>query len=239
MSERAVGLDETRRRFLKGAALAGGTFAAPSLMMPRIAAAQTSEFQPRQIPVAGTSEAPSKTNHWYVPASDKTVHWGYFSKGLKPVVEIRPGDYVTVECLTHQASDDYERMIKGDPGAESVYYWTNDKKNVNRRGAGPMDAPNGAGGGAGVHILTGPIWVDGAEPGDILEVRILDMYPRLCANPQYKGKAFGTNIAAWWGYQYHDLVEDPKPREVITISERDAAGNRDWAAPLIITGGYR
>jgi acetamidase/formamidase len=103
---------------------------------------------------------------------------------------------------------------------------------VNRRGAGPLDAPNGAGGGAGVHILTGPIFVRGAEPGDILEVRILDMYPRPCANPEYKGKAFGTNIAAWWGYQYHDLVEDPKPREVITIYELDVAGNKDWARPV-------
>jgi acetamidase/formamidase len=103
---------------------------------------------------------------------------------------------------------------------------------VNRRGAGPMDAPNGAGGGAGVHILTGPIFVRGAESGDILEVRILDMYPRPCANPAFKGKAFGTNIAAWWGYHYHDLVEEPKPREVVTIYELDPSGTRDWARPL-------
>jgi acetamidase/formamidase len=227
-----MALNDTRRRFLKGAALAGGTVAAGSLVLPRIAAAQSGELQPRQVPVAGKLETPSKTNHWYIPASDQTVHWGYFSKGLKPVIELRSGDYVTVECLTHQASDDYDRMIKGDPGAESVYYWTTNKKNVNRRGAGSLDAPNGAGAGAGVHILTGPILVDGARPGDILEVRILDMYPRPCANPQFKGKAFGTNIAAWWGYQYHDLVEEPKPREVITIYELDAAGNRDWARPI-------
>jgi acetamidase/formamidase len=223
--------NETRRRFLKGAALAGGTIAASSaLALPRLAAAQ--ELQPRQIPMSGKVETPTKAAHWYLPASDKTVHWGYFSKGLKPLIEIEPGDYVTVECLTHQASDDFDRMIKGDPGAESVYYWTKDQKNVNRRGAGPMDAPNGAGGGAGVHVMTGPIFVRGAEPGDILEVRILDMYPRPCANPEHKGKAFGTNIAAWWGYQYHDLIEDPKPREVVTIYELDAAGNRDWARPI-------
>lgn len=223
--------NETRRRFLKGAALAGGTVAASSALgLPRLAAAQ--ELQPRQVPMTGKIGTPTKAAHWYLPASDKTVHWGYFSKGLKPLIEVEPGDYVTVECLTHQASDDFDRMIKGDPGAESVYYWTKDQKNVNRRGAGPMDAPNGAGGGAGVHVLTGPIFVRGAEPGDILEVRILDMYPRPCANPEHKGKAFGTNIAAWWGYQYHDLIEDPKPREVVTIYELDAAGNRDWARPI-------
>src|SRR5262245_46273879 len=222
---------ETRRRFLKGAGLARGTVTASTVGPPRVAVAQHGELQPRQILVGSKLNTPSKTNHWYIPASDKTVHWGYFSKGLKPTIEIDPGDFVTVECLTHQASDDYDRMIKGDSGAESVYYWTKDQKNVNRRGAGPLDASNGAGGGAGVHILTGPIYVRGAEPGDILEVRILDMYPRPCANPEYKGKAFGTNIAAWWGYQYHDLVEEPKPREVITIYELDVAGNKDWARP--------
>ena len=223
---------ETRRRFLKGAGLARGTVTASTVGPPRLAVAQHGELQPRQILVGSKLNTPSKTNHWYIPASDKTVHWGYFSKGLKPTIEIDPGDFVTVECLTHQASDDYDRMIKGDSGAESVYYWTKDQKNVNRRGAGPLDASNGAGGGAGVHILTGPIYVRGAEPGDILEVRILDMYPRPCANPEYKGKAFGTNIAAWWGYQYHDLVEEPKPREVITIYELDVAGNKDWARPV-------
>jgi hypothetical protein len=107
---------------------AGGTVAAPSLMVPRLAAAQSSELQPWQIPIAAGINEPTRANHWYIPASDKTVHWGYFSKGLKPVVEVHPGDYITVECLTHQASDDYDRMIMGDPGAESVYYWTKTRR---------------------------------------------------------------------------------------------------------------
>ncbi len=230
-SEQPRNLDDSRRSFLKTASLGGAAALAGTIAAPYIAQAQE-ELQPRQVPLPGRPELPGKANHWYVPASDKTVHWGYFSKKLKPVVEIASGDYVTLECLTHQAGDDPERMIKGDPGAESVYHWTKDQKNVNRRGAGPMDAPNGAGGGEGVHILTGPIMVRGAQPGDILEVRILDMYPRPCANPEHKGHAFGTNLAANWGYQYHDLIEDPKPREVVTIYEVDANGGRDWARPI-------
>ena len=139
---------------------------------------------------------------------------------------------MTIESLTHHANDDSERMIKGDPGLESVYLWTKDQKNVNRRGAGPMNASvygRGAGEGFGVHILTGPVYVRGAEPGDILEVRILDARPRPSANPKYKGKAFGSNAAAWWGFHYNDLLEEPNPREVITIYELDADGERDWA----------
>jgi acetamidase/formamidase len=189
------------------------------------------------LPVSYASQDPckskaSKPKHYELPATAKTVNWGYFSKTIKPALKINSGDIVTIETLTHHADDDYERMIKGDPGAESVYAWDVKHKNVDRRGAGPMDASvygRGAGEGFGVHILTGPIYVCGAQPGDILEVKILDAYPRPSANPKYKGKTFGSNAAAWWGYHYKQLIEDPKPREVITIYEIDATGQQDWA----------
>lgn len=32
----------------------------------------------------------------------------------------------------------------------------------------------------------------------MIELRIIDVTPRPCANPQYPGKAFGSNTAAWW-----------------------------------------
>jgi len=187
---------------------------------------------PHEVPLAGLPDVSGRARHWYVPASDRTVHWGYFSKLLPPVIEIASGDYLTLECLTHQAGDDPARMIHGDPGLESVYHWTREQKSVRRRGAGPMDAANGAGGGQGVHILTGPVRVQGAEPGDVLEVRILNMYPRPCANPAYRGSAFGTNLAANWGFHYHDLLEEPKPREVVTIYELEAGGSCEYARPL-------
>ena len=216
-------LDTERRSFLKSAFVATGGAAAltaggMSLVSP--AAAQT--VAPRQ----------GQPKHHYVPATADTVHWGYFSKLLKPVVEIDPGDYVTIETLTHHANDDAERMVKGDPGAESVFLWTKDKKGVNRRGAGPIDGKllgRGAGEGFGVHICTGPVYVRNAEPGDILELRIMDVKPRPCANPAYAGKAFGSNAAAWWGFHYKELMTEPKPREVITIYEIDATGQRNWA----------
>jgi acetamidase/formamidase len=187
---------------------------------------------PYQVPLQKLPDITGKARHWYVPASDRTVHWGYFSRQLEPVIEVSSGDYITLECLTHQAGDDPARMIQGDPGIESVYHWTHTQKNVRRRGAGPMDAANGAGGGQGVHILTGPVHVQGATPGDVLEVRILDMFPRACANPAYRGRTFGTNLAANWGYHYHDLIEEPKPREVVTIYELDADGSSDYARPV-------
>ena len=226
-------LGHERRAFLKSAvATMGGIGAAAgglSLVTPAMAQ-------------AAAAAQPAKRGYHYLPATAETVHWGYFSKLLKPQVEVESGDLVTIEVLTHHANDDAEQMIQGDPGAESVFYWTKEQKNVNRRGAGPMDASihgRGAGEGFGVHICTGPVYVRGAEPGDVLEVRILDTVVRPSANPAFAGKAFGSNAAAWWGYHYNDLLTEPKPREVITIYEVDATGERNWAGPSTTTNGHR
>lgn len=67
------------------------------------------------------------------------MHWGYFSRLLKPVAVIDSEDFITIEALSHHSYDDYERMIKGESGAESVFLWTREHKNVDRRGAGPVD----------------------------------------------------------------------------------------------------
>ena len=170
--------------------------------------------------------------HHHLPATADTVHWGYWSRALAPRLQVDSGDYLTIEVLTHHANDDASRMVQGDPGAESVFRWDARGKAVDRRGAGPMDASlhgRGAGEGLGVHLCTGPVAVRGAEPGDVLEVRILDVRPRPCANPRYAGKSFGSNAAAWWGFHYNDLVTEPRPREVITIYEIDASGEGSWA----------
>jgi acetamidase/formamidase len=214
-------LDSERRSFLKSAFVASGGAAAAWAAGATVG------------PAAAQSAArPGKPAYHYLPATAETVHWGYFSKLLKPQLEIDSGDYVTIEALTHHANDDAERMIKGDPGAESVFLWTREKKGVDRRGAGPVDGKllgRGSGEGFGVHICTGPVYIRGAEPGDILEVRIIDVKPRPCANPTYAGKAFGSNAAAWWGFHYKELITEPKPREVCTIYEIDASGQRNWA----------
>jgi acetamidase/formamidase/AraC-like DNA-binding protein len=178
-----------------------------------------------EVPQTKVSTHGVAGQHHHLPACADTVHWGYFSHAIAPTLTVNSGDIVTIETLTQHAYDDYERMIKGDSGAESVFLWTHDQKTVDRRGAGPADASiygRGSGEGFGVHILTGPVAVQGAKPGDILEVRILDLAPRLAANAKYEGRAFGSNAAAWWGFHYDDLIEEPKPREVITIYEVDS-----------------
>jgi acetamidase/formamidase len=170
--------------------------------------------------------------HHHLAANDRTIHWGYFSRLLEPVLEVDSGDFVTIETLSHHSNDDHERMIRGDSGAESVFHWTPQGKNVDRRGAGPADASifgRGTGEGFGVHICTGPVAIKGAQPGDVIEVRILDVRPRLCANPKYGGRAFGSNAATWWGFHYNEMLTEPKKREVVTIYEIDGHENRNFA----------
>ncbi|MEJ0002388.1 MAG: acetamidase/formamidase family protein [Pararobbsia sp.] len=58
----------------------------------------------------------------------------------------------------------------------------------------------------------------------MLEVRILDVRPRPSCHACHLGRCFGSNVAASWGFQYHDLIEEPKPREVVTIFELDTTG---------------
>jgi acetamidase/formamidase len=164
--------------------------------------------------------------HHHLAVSPRNVHWGYFSKVVAPALTVRSGDRATIETLTHHAADDYERMIAGDPGAESVYLWTRERKAVTRRGAGRTEVPfeRGSGEGLGVHILTGPVAVEHAEAGDVLEVRILDIRPRPSRHASHAGRCFGSNAAASWGFHYNDVIEEPKPREVITIFELDTSG---------------
>mmetsp|Transcript_57934 Transcript_57934/g.67600 ORF Transcript_57934/g.67600 Transcript_57934/m.67600 type:complete len:519 (-) Transcript_57934:87-1643(-) len=164
--------------------------------------------------------------------NNETVQWGYFSKNVPPVKKVSSGSIVTVEMATHHACDDWDKMIKGDSGMESVFTSTPEVKNETERGAtGSID---------GAHILTGPIYVKEAMPGDILKVEILDLYPR--KNPD--GKAFGSNAAAWWGFQARvnkvdggsfksgSFSETPSQNdEYITIYEVIESDDGDYVTP--------
>uniref|UniRef100_A0A383V546 Acetamidase n=1 Tax=Tetradesmus obliquus TaxID=3088 RepID=A0A383V546_TETOB len=164
--------------------------------------------------VCKTSVVTESGKKYRLAANASTVHWGYFFESLKPRLVIPSGSEVTVEMITHHAGDDPDKMIKGDPGVEDIYKW-GASMNIPTRGA--------SGQGDGVHVLTGPIYVCDAEPGDVLQIQILELVPR--KNPR-TGKAYGSNAAAWWGYQFRTPFKTGKAREVTTIYEvvEDADG---------------
>jgi hypothetical protein len=45
---------------------------------------------------------------------------------------------------------------------------------------------------------------------DVIEVRIDEIPPRPSCCPDYEGRAFGSSVAAWWGYRYNESIQEPK-----------------------------
>ncbi|MFS0869166.1 acetamidase/formamidase family protein [Paenibacillus xylanilyticus] len=167
---------------------------------------------------ANIVEGVSEPRTHVLKANSENIRWGNIGKG-DAVLTVNSGDIVTVEAITHHSGDDYERMIQGDAGIEDIFHWNESEKTEADRGPG-------------VHIMTGPIAVEGAEPGDILEVKILDMKLRPNGNGEYAGKTYGSNVAANWGYLYGEMEEEPVTREVVTIYEMDSDGGTDYAKAL-------
>jgi acetamidase/formamidase len=93
--------------------------------------------------------------------SPQTVHIGYFSAALKPVLTIDSGDIVTIESVPGPDPADVDASGVFPPGAVPEYVRTI-RREVTDRGPGP-------------HILTGPVFINGAMLGDVLEVRILEI----------------------------------------------------------------
>jgi acetamidase/formamidase len=126
-----------------------------------------------------------------LPATPKTMHWGYFDASLAPVLTVASGDVIRAEAITHHAGDAPELMM--DDRIREIF------KAIPEEDRNP-----------GVHLMTGPIFVDGARPGDVLEVRYLQMTPRV---------RYGSNLAAHWGHLYREFGE----KERVTIYRMDEA----------------
>jgi len=140
-------------------------------------------------PVSGHQEVTPSALH-RLKATPKTVHWGYFDASIAPVLKVKSGDLIRAEAITHHAGDAPDLMM--DEGVTAIF-------------EGVPEADRNP----GVHIMTGPIFIEAAKPGDMLEVRYLSMTPRC---------AYGSNLAANWGYLYKEFGE----KERVTIYQLDA-----------------
>jgi len=94
--------------------------------------------------------------HHRLKASVQNCHWGYFDATRAPVLSIESGDQVTIDC------------VSGAPAVvpKSGFHVPPELLEIHAANPGYPFGP---------HILTGPIAVKGAKPGQVLEVRILDI----------------------------------------------------------------
>jgi len=111
---------------------------------------------------AATAYGQNKTHK--LEASPTTVAYGFYSATATPVLRIASGDIVEVTTMLTNTPERLERAGVApndvEPELREIVAKVTDK-------------------GPGGHILTGPIFVEGAEPGDVLEVRIVEVKPKI------------------------------------------------------------
>src|SRR5579864_8084712 len=107
-----------------------------------------------------TAGAASAAEYTLVP-SPRTVNIGNFNATNPPALRISSGDIVNLEASTQIEPEAVDASGVVPPSAVPQYV-RDIYRDVKDRGPGP-------------HILTGPIYVNGAMPGDVLEVRILQI----------------------------------------------------------------
>ena len=106
----------------------------------------------------GAAQTPGKTHR--LEATPATVAYGFYDAAAKPVLRIASGDVIDVDTLLTNTPRGLERAgVKPEeiqPSLRAIVDNVTDK-------------------GPGGHILTGPVYVETAEPGDALEVRVLSV----------------------------------------------------------------
>jgi acetamidase/formamidase len=117
-----------------------------------------------------SDHAKHTAKHYVLPATPENVQWGWYDINEKPKLTIHSGDTVSIETLSHSLG-----QIKPGVPMDEI---------VRLRKANP---------GGGPHSITGPIYVEEAEPGDTLEIHILKIVPKADAfNFNVPGKDFPT-----------------------------------------------
>lgn len=112
----------------------------------------------------------ASAKHHVLKATPDSVQWGWLDPKEPPKLTINSGDTVSIETLMHSK--------------DQIQPGTSMEKIIELRKANP---------GGGPHSLTGPIYVNGAEPGDVMEIRILKIVPKKHAtNFNLPGKEFPT-----------------------------------------------
>lgn len=154
----------------------------------------------------------------FVPSRPETVSWGWYPIDKEPVLTIQSGETVRINTLTHAGATQSEEPVGyltglGVPSDEIhqdvLDFW------ASREGR-PREGRSG-------HVITGPIYVEGAEPGDMLEIQILAIETRVpwgVNNTSSRGGVFSRSYPGF-GDDDAELDIPPGTRHVIRTGEVD------------------
>jgi acetamidase/formamidase len=149
--QRDVVMSPSLRLSLSGLAF----LVACSAAVPTTSSRPDVAFTPRTWP----APAPGKLHH--LEPTPETVAWGWYDAAGKPVLTMASGDELDVGTLSTCSPTSLVRN-----GVDSSELESSVKQIYAARTAGTIKS------GPGGHILTGPVYVEGADSGDVLEVRI-------------------------------------------------------------------
>ena len=114
-----------------------------------------------------------------LPATSKTVVWGAYDPKAAPALRVRSGDTVVVHTLLTNSPAGLEKAGVAPKDVEASLREVFANVPASQRGPGG-------------HVLTGPIYIEGAEPGDVLEVRIRKV--ELAIPYAYNGFRYGLGL---------------------------------------------
>jgi acetamidase/formamidase len=150
-------------------------------------------------------------------STPETVSWGWIAADLPPVLRVQSGQSVRIDTVTNQGINTKQDPVTYFAAAgirpEQVLQDAKDIFSKVQRAEG-----------AGPHILTGPIYVEDAQPGDMLEVRILDVEFRVPYGVNSTGPAWGV---------LPDLLARPQLKIIkLDLERRVALFSSDVEVPL-------
>ncbi len=149
--------------------------------------------------------APLEADH-FVPSSPENVSWGWFPIDKTPVLRVQPGETVRMNTLTHAGAVQDEDPVAwltalGVPREEIhqdvLDFW------ASREGR-PREGRSG-------HVITGPVYVEGAEPGDMLEIEILAVETRMPWGVNNTSPRGGVFSESYPGFRPDDPALDIPP----------------------------
>ena len=142
------------------------------------------------------------------------VSWGLIPANMPPVLTVRSGAVVSMDTISQQGLtagiDPVEFFGQAGIAADQVL---EDVKSIYRE---VKRTP-----GAGSHVLTGPVYIEPAQPGDMLEVRILDVALRVDYGTNNSGPGVGAAPEAL-SQVARQIIRIDRQRQLARFSERIA-----------------
>ncbi len=157
------------------------------------------------LAASGCTSMSSVPHDAYLPSTQDTVVRGHLPAGRKPVLTVKSGQVVRIDTMSHQGITRTDPVKffgqAGIPANEVLPDATEIANNVPL----PKDGS--------VHVMTGPIYVEDAEPGDMLEVRILRLDFRVPYGVNNSNKGSGVLPAVHTG-PYPKIIKFDLQRRV-------------------------